>query len=207
MMFPHIAAALLFSLAQPVWAPLSSTPPAPVENLATSVSKLQVSPERPAGYRRSLFPHWDTLTDGCSVRESVLIAESTSPASVSSRFCTVYSGTWTSLYDGKVVSDPRSLDIDHVVALKEAWDSGAHSWSPETRRRFANDLSDPRSLIAVSASSNRIKSDKDPAQWLPRESDRCRYVSDWVAVKLRWNLSVDKVELAALQKVATACDK
>ena len=179
-----------------------STPP-----LEAAVSQLTVAPEHTTGYKRSMFPHWDTLSDGCTVRESVLISESQSPASVASRFCTVYSGTWVSLYDGKVVSNPRSLDIDHVVALKEAWDSGAHSWSPQERRRFANDLSDPRSLIAVSSSSNRSKSDKDPAQWMPQESYRCRYASDWVSLKLCWKLSVDKAELAALQKIASACGK
>lgn len=174
-------------------------------SLESLIDQLEVAPERGAGYNRSFFPHWDTHTDGCSTREKVLLAESSSPALVSSKNCTVLSGTWFSLYDGKTTYNPRNLDVDHVVALKEAWDSGAYAWSQTRRRAFANDLSDPDSLVAVSSTSNRAKSDKDPAQWLPRSEDRCRYVYSWVGVKLRWDLSVDPKELAVLRRLAENC--
>jgi hypothetical protein len=67
-----------------------------------------------------------------------------------------------------------------MVAFKEAWDSGAHGWSANRRRAFANDLGDPRSLRAVSASSNRSKSDRDPAEWLPPvKGFHCAYATQW----------------------------
>ena len=98
------------------------------------------------------------------------------------------------------------FDIDHVVALKEAWDSGAWDWTSARRKSYANDLGDWRSLRAVSAASNRSKSDKDPAQWLPtRTSFRCTYAREWVVVKVRWSLSVDTLERAALKRILTGC--
>lgn len=107
------------------------------------------------------------------------------------------------MYDGLTFTDPSDLDIDHVVALAEAWDSGAYAWDSARRRAFANDLGVSWSLIAVSASSNRSKSDKDPAEWLPTSASvRCQYLGDWVAVKARWGLAVDDAERSALAGAA-----
>ena len=198
--------ALVLSISSVVRTAPDTVPPRPVGELGALVARLPVAPERPAGYRRALFPHWDTQANGCTTRETVLIAESEVPAIVDARYCTVRSGSWISSYDGKVLTDPRGIDIDHVVALKEAWDSGAHAWSADRRRAFANDLTHPDSLVAVSAGSNRSKSDKDPAQWLPQRSDQCRYALAWVGVKLRWGLSADTKEVAALRTLAVGCD-
>jgi len=197
-----LSASAAVHLAPPPQVPSSRT----VGDLGTLLANLPVSPERPAGYKRSLFPHWDTQPNGCTTREAVLIAESEVPPTVDARYCTVRSGSWVSSYDGKVLTDPRKLDVDHVVALKEAWESGAHAWTAARRRAFANDLTHPDSLVAVSASSNRSKSDKDPSQWLPQRSDQCRYAAAWVGVKLRWGLSADAKEMAALRTLAARCD-
>ncbi len=166
---------------------------------------LATAAEHPAGYERTLFVHWsDADQDGCSTRAEVLIAESRTTARLGAN-CAV-SGSWRSAYDGVITAAPSKLDIDHVVALKEAWDSGAWDWTPARRKAYANDLGDWRSLRAVSAESNRSKSDKDPAQWLPPlASFRCIYLREWVVVKLRWNLSVDTAERAALKRLLTGC--
>ncbi|MEY2966404.1 MAG: hypothetical protein RLY50_454, partial [Actinomycetota bacterium] len=133
----------------------------------------------------------------------MLIAESLSRAQVDPFGCKVIEGDWYSPYDGLTHTDPAELDIDHVVPLKEAWDSGAHSWSAARRRAFANDLSDPRSLIAVTSAVNRSKGDKDPSNWLPpNRADWCRYIADWVAVKARWGLTMDKSEHGRITKLA-----
>jgi hypothetical protein len=92
------------------------------------------------------------------------------------------------------------------VALAEAWDSGARDWSDQRREEFANDLSFSGSLVAVSAESNRSKSDKDPAEWLPPDASfHCQYFSLWIEVKTRWDLSVDDQELSALQELDARC--
>ncbi len=169
------------------------------------LKSLRVAAENPSGYDRSLFPHWIVIKDGCDTREVVLIRQARSGPSVGAG-CRVGSGRWFSPFDGVTVRDPGELDIDHLVALSEAWASGARGWSTDRRRAFANDVSYRRSLIAVTASSNRSKGDQDPAEWLPpRTSYRCTYIKDWIAVKYRWRLSVDAQERAALTVLVNGC--
>jgi uncharacterized protein DUF1524 len=169
---------------------------------------LRVAPEGSrSGYSRDLFPHWiDADGDRCDTREEVLIAESRSPAQVDSYGCKVLAGDWFSIYDGVVTDQPGELDIDHVVALGEAWDSGASSWDTARRRAFANDLDDAGALVAVTASSNRSKSDQDPAEWKPpRREAWCAFATDWVGVKIEWDLSADQAEVDALEAMLSSC--
>ena len=166
---------------------------------------LVVTPEKGAGYNRDLFPHWDYLGNRCDVRDAVLIRQAIEGPSTGS-VCPVGPGVWFSAYDGVTVREPSLLDIDHMVPLAEAWGSGARRWTTAAREAFANDLAYRKSLIAVTASSNRSKGDQDPAEWLPPRTDyRCRYVTSWVGVKYRWQLSVDATEQAALRVLATGC--
>src|SRR5205823_9710358 len=122
-------------------------------------------------------------------RHEVLIAEAIVRPTVGAR-CALTGGSWLSLYDGLTFTDPAKLQIDHVVALAEAWDSGAYDWTPARRKAFANDLEVPFALVAVSAATNQSKSDDDPADWLPpsRSAD-CPFLGDWIAVKARWDLA------------------
>jgi hypothetical protein len=182
-------------------------PPAVAKQRSTLslLSSLTVAAERPAGYDRGLFPHWDYVGNGCDVRDLVLIRQARSGPSTGNR-CPVGAGVWFSAFDGVTVRNPSQLDIDHLVALSEAWASGARRWSTAKREAFANDLGYRRSLLAVTASSNRSKGDQDPAEWLPpRASYRCKYVSHWVAVKWRWRLTVDATEASALRVLVTGC--
>lgn len=166
---------------------------------------LKVKGERSQGYDRELFRHWiDADKDGCDAREEVLLAESqVQPARGPG--CSVR-GRWFSAYDAVLTTDPSTFDVDHVVALAEAWASGARRWDARTREAFANDLGYAGSLIAVSASSNRAKSDSDPAEWLPPvRSYWCTYATTWIAVKYRWRLAVDRAERSALKVLITSC--
>ena len=158
---------------------------APFGSAATKVdpirilNSLPVSSEATSGYSRALFSHWSDLdADGCDTREEVLIQERVS-GQVSG--CKVVNGKWVSQFDGVSTTNSSNFDIDHFVPLKEAWDSGAWRWDRGTRQRYANDLGYALSLIAVSASSNRSKGARDPAQWLPNQN-RCRYAKSW-----KWN--------------------
>jgi len=92
------------------------------------------------------------------------------------------------------------------VPLAEAWRSGASRWDPARRAAFANDLDAPQTLIAVTAATNRSKSDSDPSDWQPPNTSYwCTYASDWVAVKLRWGLTADPGEVRALTNMAAKC--
>lgn len=174
--------------------------------LADLVERLSRAPEQRAGYDRSLFRLWvDADGDGCDTREEVLIAEAIVAPTADAQ-CSLAGGQWLSIYDGLLVSDVTTLDIDHVVPLTEAWDSGAFAWSSDRREAFANDLGVPWALVAVTAASNRSKSDHDPAEWLPPLSGvRCEYVMGWISVKVRWRLTIDAGEDRVLRELVGTC--
>ena len=172
--------------------------------LRTAIADLPLKREVRKGYEREKFPHWsDADGDGCSTREEVLKQESKDPVTVTGT-CTITSGRWFSYYDQETWEDPSDVDIDHMVPLAEAWDSGARTWKKSVRESFANDLGDRRSLVGVTDNVNQSKGDRDPAEWLPEHS-QCRYLRGWVAVKHRWRLRVDSTEKAALETVAADC--
>jgi hypothetical protein len=193
-----LAGAALF--ASPAAAASVSTP------LRTAVSDLPVATEHRTGYSRSLFRLWtDADGDGCNTRYEVLIAEAVTAPKVGSG-CTLTGGRWYSYYDGAYWTAPADLDIDHLVPLAEAWDSGASAWTATQREAFANDLGDDRDLVAVTDNVTQAKSDRDPAEWMPSlSSATCRYLGEWVAVKLRWRLTVDSAEKSALTRYAGGC--
>lgn len=174
-------------------------------NFEYLLAALKIEPEYGGGYDRDYFRHWiDSDGDGCNTRREVLIQESRVEPEISGN-CQV-SGQWLSFFDGVTTTDASSFDVDHMVPLKEAWDSGAYGWDSSTRTAFANDLGYPHSLIAVSASSNRSKSDRDPAQWLPSNSNfHCSYAFRWLAVKYRWSLSMDSSEALRLGRLGQGC--
>ena len=169
--------------------------------LRRAVTQLPVGTERRRGYDRDKFRHWIDADHDCQdTRDEVLDAESLSDVSG----CDIATGKWRSYYDGVVWTDAADIDIDHLVPLAEAWDSGAHGWTAGTRTRYANDLRDPRPLVAVTDNVNQSKSDQDPAEWMP-ERGKCRYVREWVAVKIRWRLTVNRPEKQALRSRAEHC--
>ncbi|MEW2310669.1 HNH endonuclease family protein [Streptomyces sp. NPDC006864] len=174
--------------------------------LADAIKKIPVAEEQRTGYERDAFKHWvDEDQDSCTTRAEVLLAEAVTAPEQGAR-CTLSGGSWLSYYDEAEVTEARKLDIDHMVPLAEAWDSGAHDWTPERREAYANDLDAERSLVAVTARTNRSKADKDPAAWMPpAQSATCTYLVDWTATKLRWGLSADETEQAALLELAEPC--
>ena len=174
--------------------------------LRTLVAGMTVSAEVRTGYDRDLFPLWiDADSDGCNTRYEVLIAEATTAPTVGSG-CSLTGGRWYSYYDNAYWTAPADLDIDHMVPLAEAWDSGARSWTTARRQAYANDLGDPRPLVAVTDNVNQSKGDRDPAEWMPSyASAQCRYINEWVADKTRWRLTVDTAEKTALTTWAASC--
>lgn len=167
------------------------------------LQKLPVQAERESGYERDLFRHWiDKNQDGCDTRQEVLRRQNKKRAPCSER-----EGEWFSAFDGLFFQNSSHLDVDHFVPLAEAWRSGARRWAASTRTRFANDLYG-YSLLAVSASSNRSKGDRDPSEWLPsRTSFHCSYLSRWVAIKYRWRLRVDRRERGAIRRGFSVCHR
>jgi len=191
--------------APPTTAPPTVPPTTAVPNTLLALDVLATivtGKEHRGGYDRDLFGYPMSFGGGCDTRAVVLQRDSLSPAQVDPAGCTVVAGDWYSVYDGVTTDQPRDLEIDHVVALKEAWDSGAWQWGIATLEAFANDVTDLRTLRAVTSHTNQSKSDRDPSNWLPPDADDvCRYVGDWVAIKARWHLQMDTSEFGRLRNV------
>ncbi|MFJ6053675.1 HNH endonuclease family protein [Streptomyces sp. NPDC092307] len=186
-------------------APAGGRAPLP---LFEAIDRLPVAVEHREGYKRDLYKHWNkglNSGDGCDTRKEVILAEAVEGPAVAAG-CKLTGGSWRSAYDNVVVTDAARLDVDHFVPLAEVFDSEQVPWSAARREAYANDQNSPDTLIAVSAASNRSKSDKDPAEWLPSDgSYHCTYAATWVGTKLRWDLAVDENERQALLGLAEDC--
>ncbi len=184
-------------------------PPAARGSALAAVDTLTVKGRAPkTGYAREEFGRaWaDVDGNGCGTRDDILRRDLSGVHFTDGR-CKVASGTlMDDPYTGTTVAYVRGrskVDIDHVVALSDAWQKGASWWDADTRRRFAND---PLNLLAVDSSANRRKSDGDAATWLPpNKAYRCTYVARQVAVKQKYRVSVTGAERDAMKKVLGRC--
>ncbi|WP_018118706.1 HNH endonuclease family protein [Corynebacterium mastitidis] len=168
---------------------------APGPELSRTLPRVPLLPQRVTvlGYEREAFgAGWAAHPAGCSTREAVAQAQF-GPGSV--RGCRIVSAG-TDPYSGEPL-DPASVDIDHLYPLSAAWDMGAHAWSPQRRRRFAND---PINLVAVSREQNREKSDQLPSRWLPPlPTSRCWYARRLAQVAAEYGLPLPRHDAAALR--------
>jgi hypothetical protein len=164
------------------------------------------------GYDRDRFGSgWvDTDRNGCDTRNDVLARDLTGETfQPGTRGCIVLTGTLADPYSGRTIEFRRgegtseAVQIDHVVALSDAWQKGAQRWSTARRTAFAND---PLNLLAVDGPLNQGKGDGDAATWLPpNRSYRCAYVARQVAVKLTYGLWMTGAERDAASAVLTTC--
>lgn len=152
-------------------------------------------------YDRALYKHWvDSDKDGIKTRDEVLQEESLIPATIVSNKVT--KGKWHDPYTNTDFTDPKKLDVDHLVPLSEAHASGGWAWDKNRRQGYANYLVLKNHLISVDLSANRAKGDKDPAEWLPGNvAYRKQYVKDWCDVKARWKMTADTAEVRAIKEV------
>lgn len=194
-------------------APPAASGSAPVTDAAVALAALPVKGRAPlTGYSRTRFGSaWtDIDRNGCDQRNQVLARDLTGEQlKPKTRGCVVASGHLHDPYTGKDIDFRRgnktseAVQIDHVVALGDAWQTGAQQLDAPTLLRFAND---PLNLLAVDGPTNQGKGDSDAASWLPpNRGFRCAYVSRQVAVKRRYHLWVTPAERAAIAGVLAAC--
>ena len=194
---------LLLTLLSP-----SNTQAAPIDALA-ALNNLEVKGRAPkTGYARSQFPHWsDPDRNGCDARNDTLKRDLTNITyKVGTRDCKVIAGQLLDPFSGKVITFSATkvvIDIDHVVALSNAWQTGAAYFDKNKRSQIAND---PLNLLAVDSKLNRQKGDGDAATWLPPyKAFRCEYVARQVAVKAKYGLWVTQPEKVAIDKILSTC--
>ena len=172
--------------------------------LIISCSPMLLVAEQCPKYNRSEYGGWIDIDGDCQrTRSEVLIEESkTSVSFKTNRNCKVISGRWEDPFSGRTFTDPLMLDIDHVVPLREAHQSGAWKWPQDKKQQYANFLADRNHLMAVHLSANRSKGYKDPAEWLPpNESFIKEYARIWIQIKNEWGLTADQAELDALKRI------
>ena len=134
--------------------------------------------------------------------DEIAVGAKVTPTYTTTRKCAVLKGRWVSAYDGKTWTLASDVDVEHRVALKEAWESGARRWTATVRSSFANDLGYAASLEAITDNVNSSKGDRDPAQWMPPlASNHCSYAIKWVQVKYRWRMTMDTAERNKLNSI------
>jgi hypothetical protein len=186
--------------------PASSSP-------GEALSKLEIKGRAPkTDYSRRQFTDGWNMNNGCDTRNRILqrdLREITYAPTSDAVVCKVQSGVLNDPYTGKVIQFVRGeqtsddVQIDHVVALSDAWQKGAQQLDYATRNQFAND---PLNLLAVDGPTNQNKSDSDAATWLPpNKSFRCDYVSRQIAVKTKYKLWITRGEYDAMNTVLSNC--
>ncbi|MCB7135484.1 HNH endonuclease family protein [Cellulosimicrobium marinum] len=212
-----VALALLIVLANVLddeSAAVDAPEPAPVAGTAlAALATLEVKgPAADTGYERSEFGSaWvDVDGNGCDTRNDIL-ARDLADLTFSTRDepCQVRTGTFVDPYTGESIDFRRgnatssAVQIDHVVALLDAWRKGAQGWDDETRTRFAND---PLNLLAADGPANQAKGARDASAWLPpNHAFRCPYVARQIAVKSEYGLAVTPSESEAMAHVLADC--
>jgi hypothetical protein len=175
----------------------------------SALQALNILPEKgrapKTGYSRAEFGDGWATVNGCSTRDIVLYRDLQNSALKDE--CTVESGVLQDAYTGKTIQfskqNSSAVQIDHVVALSDAWQKGASQLSPTRREQLAND---PLELLAVDGAANQAKSDGDAAAWLPSNKPfRCHYVARQITVKKKYDLWVTSAEKVAIRQVLDTC--
>lgn len=204
-------------IAAPITGTVAPAAAAPTTTVTQALNTLEVKGRAPkTGYARTQFGQaWtDDVTvagghNGCDTRNDVLRRDLDNiTIKPGSNGCTVASGTLKDPYTGKTIvftrgANSSDVQIDHMVALSDAWQKGAQQWGSQKRKDFAND---PLNLLAVSGKANQQKGAGDAATWLPaNKAYRCEYVARQVAVKKKYGVAVTSAEKQAAGRVLSNC--
>lgn len=184
-----------------------------VGDAAETLDTLQVVDNRKpqSRYQRALFGfrEYDFDGNGCDARNDILARDLTNVQYANAEHCKVNAGILHDPYTGKTIEFKRGqstsarVQIDHVVALNDAWRSGADTWDTHKRNLLAND---PYNLLAVDGPANEAKGDANAADWLPENTQfECAYVARQIGVKAKYGLSVTSRERAAMLQVLHTC--
>jgi hypothetical protein len=193
-----------------------------VTQLKNTLASLKVGDKQNVNYNRDEWKHWiGQKTSSCGswdTREQVLYDEAVKDDTLKmtdsagnettdvSKACKVTAGTWKEPYKGVTVTDPKKLDIDHVIPLGYAASHGGQNWSSEKKQQYANDLSYAGHLMAVDASSNRKKGDKGPSQWMPANSEyHCQYAIQWITIANNYQLTLEQKDVDTLTEALNTC--
>jgi hypothetical protein len=161
--------------------------------LSSCATSPKWTPKPLSGYDRKQWKHWIDHDNNClNTRQEILKARSMEPVKLNNRGCKVVFGKWNDYYYPQVHHDAKNVEIDHLVPLKHAHESGGANWTSLRKEQFAND---PENLVITFRPYNRTKGAKGIDQWLPINFDyACKYINDWLFIKSKYNLSISPKE-------------
>lgn len=158
------------------------------EEFMKALENIPTEEAQDVDYSRKDWKHW--VGTPCDARDQVLLASGKNVKTEADDDCEAETGEWFSEYDGVTVTEPSKIDIDHVIALSYAAQHGGQAWSKEKKQAFANDTSQ---LIAVTAKSNRAKSDLGPSEYTDiRRPYQCTFAKTWVSTAIKYGVSATK---------------
>lgn len=178
------------------------------EAATVALEKLAVKGRAPkTGYSRQQFGNGWAATGNCTVRDRIMARDFAEVQYATEGDCSVIGGVLHDSYTGTTIrftkTKSSAIQIDHVIALSDAWQKGAQQLTPQRRAELAND---PLELLAVDGPANQEKSDADAATWLPpNKAYRCRYIARQIAVKAKYELWVTAAERDTMRRVLGAC--
>ena len=195
--------------ATPTPAPHPTVAPPVLQEAVTLTIAIAPIPTGIPAYSRSQWKHWVDADGDCQdARQEVLIEESLEPLTYETdRECRVEAGRWYGAFTGTYFEDPGDVDVDHMVPLKNAHNSGGWDWNPAMKEEYANNLGDDDHLIAVQDNANQSKGARGPDEWKPRdETYWCHYATDWAEIKERWSLTMTEPEAGAVVEMLNTCE-
>lgn len=196
----------------------TSAPTTPEQKSAalSQLDSVTVADAQSVNYQRTEWKHWVSAGSGCwDVREAVLYRDAEKGSTVLldkdgketsnvGSACSIKSGKWVDPYSGKTFTNPSDLDVDHVVPLSYTAQHGGQDWNSAKKQDYANDLTDNRHLLAVSASENRSKGDDGPSEYKPK-TNLCQYGMDWAKVTTTWHISVTQADKDSIASMLATC--
>jgi hypothetical protein len=171
--------------------------------LLLSCSQINAHLEELTPYKRRNWPHWSDMDKDClNTRHEILLERSLEKVRYNRKKCKIVQGKWADYYYPQFHTDPKKVDIDHLVPLKHAHETGGALWVKKEKERFAND---PENLVVTDKKFNRKKGALRIDQWLPVHMDyACKYVQDWIKIKRKYQLELTAPEMKTIK--ALSCD-
>ena len=157
-------------------------------------------------YNRSQWAHWSDFDDDCqNTRQELLITSSLIKVTFTDKSnCTVATGLWIGSFTGQKFTEAQDVDIDHIIPLKYAHESGGATWSPLLKRLFANDA---ENLLVVDDRENQIKGSKGLSEYMPRVEYQCEYIHRWVYLSQKYQLSLSPPDLKIIDERVPTCEQ
>ena len=186
---------------------LTSIPTSKISTPSMELAVAEVPTDLP-DYDRGDWKHWVDEDGDCqNARHEVLVHESLVDVKFKkTNNCQVATGEWLDPFTGETITDATKLDVDHMVPLKNAHDSGGWAWDKDRKKAYANYMMYEDHLIAGTASANRKKGAKGPEDWKPsNEAYWCDYAKDWIEIKSQWKLTTTNAEWTALEEMTETC--